>query len=99
MRNEYIEGIEFDPPTGHTSNTGEISSFQQSLGFSLLILCLEFYPRMQVPFAFPKYTIKNSKGLVQLDVIKNWGIRKLNLDKREGRKYGQKEGRRESAEI
>ena len=54
---------------------------------------------MQVPFAFPKYTIKNSKGLVQLDVIKNWGIRKLNLDKREGRKYGQKEGTRESAEI
>lgn len=32
-RNEYIEGIEFDPPTGHTSNTGEISSFQQSLRF------------------------------------------------------------------
>ena len=42
-----------------------------------------------MPFAFPKYTIKNSKGLVQLDVIKNWGIRKLNLDKKvwaEGRK-------------
>lgn len=54
---------------------------------------------MQVPFAFPKYTIKNSKGLVQLDVVKNWGIRKLNLDKREGRKYGQKEGRSQSTEI
>ena len=47
---------------------------------------------MQGSFALPECTIKNSKDLVQLDKIKNWKMRKLNLGKRQGKKEGREGG-------